>query len=116
MTSAAKMNAGQLGHDRLDRSRRIVPDGVQLPPPEPGPTRHRCKDERFPVFFDNSTRNLRAEEAQPFYGRQIRQIICFRRDAVDSPFINTGESTLNTSLRPLLFPPLCLKRQSMSFE
>jgi hypothetical protein len=35
---------------------------------------------------------------------------------VDSPFINTGESTLNTSLRPLLFPPLCLKRQSMSFE
>ena len=28
----------------------------------------------------------------------------------------TGESTLNTSLTPLLFPPLCLKRQSMSFE
>ena len=86
MTSAAKMNARRLGHDRLDRSRRTVPGDVQLPLPEPGPTRNRCRDERFPVFFDNSTRNLRAEEAQPFYGRQIRQIICFRRDAVDLPF------------------------------
>src|SRR6185369_4350019 len=41
--------------------------------PEPGPTRDRCRGERFPVFFDNSTRNLHAipfsvrhrEETQP---------------------------------------------------